>query len=205
MMENAFPGFLSLGKSFASIFPARRVYVPAGDLRARRGWMARRRIWELNCIGLDAVLCTSFDPDELLSIDEELRSSSDIPDHPGVMVPKALIVYGVAHKACHSDNPVSRKIERRLDAMHERMLEISARKEKVDVLLCCYEASEEARDDLAGCLWSVLTDSRRELRQQGLFWVQGVMIRSLLHWMGSWRACREKGVSGRDWVGDAGR
>jgi hypothetical protein len=166
--------------------------------------MDRRRIWELNCLGLDAVLCTSFDPDELLSVDESLRSCADIPDHPGVVVPRALIVYGVAHKACHTDNPVSRKLEKRLDAMYGPMLEDSGRMDQIDVLVNCYEASEEAREDLAGCLWSVLTDPRKELRQQGLFWVQGLLIRSLLHWTRSWRISREKGsgeILGRDQVG----
>jgi hypothetical protein len=155
--------------------------------------MERRRIWQLNCIGLDAVLCTSFDADELLSVDEALRSSCNIPEDPGIVLPKALIVYGVAHKACHSDNPVSRKIERRLDAMHERALENTSSLDKVDVLVDCYEASEATRDDLAGCVWSVLTDPRQELRQHGVFWVQGLMIRSLLHWMDSPRACRGNG------------
>jgi len=170
--------------------------------------MGRKRIWELNCFGLDAVLASSFDPDELLSLDESMRARCNIPDHPGVMVPKALIVYGVAHKACHSDNPVSRKIEKRLDAMYERMLDESGRKEQIDVLVTCYEASEEAREDLAGCLWSVLTDPRQELRQQGLFWVQGLLIRSLLHWMRSWKVCRERGqggLMGRDQIEDLGR
>jgi len=167
--------------------------------------MDRRRIWELNCLGLDAVLCTSFDPDELLSVDESLRSCCDIPEHPGVLVPRELIVYGVAHKACHTDNSVSRKLEKRLDAMYGRMLEDSGRMDQIDVLVNCYAASQEAREDLAGCLWSVLTDPRKDLRQQGLFWVQGLLIRSLLHWMSSWRASREKGsgeILGRDQVGE---
>lgn len=64
--------------------------------KVREAPLARRRIWELNCFGLDAVLCSSFDRDELLGIDAEMRTSYDIPEHPGVMVPKALIVYGVA-------------------------------------------------------------------------------------------------------------
>jgi hypothetical protein len=162
----------------------------------------RRRLWEISCFGLDAILCTSFDPDEILALDSSLRTACEIPEPPECMVPRSLIVYGVAHKACHSDNPVSRMIERRLDAMHRRALEETESRDKMDVLANCYAASEEAGEDLAGCLWTVLTDPRSELRQQGLFWVQGLMIRSLLHWMGSWRRFREKrtdlGESGRD-------
>ncbi|MBI3856698.1 MAG: hypothetical protein HY293_13505 [Planctomycetes bacterium] len=155
--------------------------------------MTRRRIWEINCFALDAVLCTSFDADELLSIDSKLRSACEIPDHPGVLVPRPLIVYGVAHKACHSENPTSCRIEKRLDAMHERALEVAGRADNVDVLTTCYAASEGEVGDLAGCLWSVLTDPRQDLRQQGLFWLQGLMIRSLTCWMRSGHALPEKG------------
>ncbi len=170
--------------------------------------MARRRIWEVNCFGLDAVLCTSFDADELLSLDSTLRTACDIPEHPGLMVPRPLIVYGVAHKACHSDNPTSRMIERRLDAMHKRALDESQSADKVDVLANCYAVAEEAGEDLAGCLWTVLTDPRCELRQQGLFWVQGLAIRSLVHWMHSWQSIRNKhkdpGTPERDQLGGLG-
>lgn len=168
--------------------------------------MARRRIWELNCFGIDAVLCTSFDPDELLSLDAGLRCN--IPERPGIVVPTPLIIYGVAHKACHTENPVSRKIERRLDCLHERILRECAGMDEIDTLVKGYQASEEAGEDLAGCLWSILTDPRAELRQQGLFWVQGLMIRSLQHWMRSWKLSREKGLGerqGRDPVGNKGR
>lgn len=154
--------------------------------------MARRRIWEISCFGLDAVLCTSFDADELLTVDAGFRSACEIPEHPGLMVPRSLLIYGIAHKACHFDNPTARHIENRLNAMHGPILEESLGADQVDVLVNCYAAAEEARGDLAGCLWAVMTDPRVDLRQQGLFWVQGLMIRSLLHWMRSWRACRSK-------------
>lgn len=154
--------------------------------------MARRHLWEINCFGLDAVLCTSFNPDELLSLDPALRMACDIPEHPGLVVPRSLIVFGVTHKACHSDNPTSRKIEWRLDAMHKRALDETEGMDKIDVITHCYAVAEEAGEDLAGCLWTVLTDPRPELRQQGDFWMQGLMIRSLLHWIGSWKALREK-------------
>ena len=160
--------------------------------------MSRRRLWEIGCVGIDAVLCTSFDPEELLGMGPAMRGACDIPELPDLRVPRSLIVYGVAHKACHSENPTSLRIERRLDAMHRHLLDQSRRADKVDVLAHCYAVSEEADEDLAGCLWTVLTDSRSELRQQGLFWVQGVMIRSLLHWMESWRQGRRK-------LTDAGR
>ena len=152
--------------------------------------MARRRIWEINCFGLDAVLCTSFDPDELLTLGSELRSASAIPSFPDLKLPHSLIVFGVAHKACHSDNPTSRQIEKRLDVLHEQAVEAIGRGDPMDVLAGCYAAVATAGQELAGCLWAVLTDSRTDLRQQGLFWVQGLMIRALTHWMESREAFR---------------
>jgi hypothetical protein len=154
--------------------------------------MGRRRIWEVNCFGLDAVLCTTFDPDELRTLGTEFRSADEIPCLSELKVPPSLIVYGVAHKACHSDNPTSRRIERRLDVLHGQALEAAERSDPVDVLTGCYASVEEAGQELAGCLWAVLTDPRTELRQQGLFWVQGLMIRSLTHWMKSREAFHGK-------------
>jgi hypothetical protein len=156
--------------------------------------MDRRRLWDVSCLGIDALLCTSFDPDELVSLDPKFQCALDIPDHPAIKVPHALIVYGIAHKACHSDNPTSRRLEKRLDVMHQRALRECAASDHLEFLASCYSASEEAREDLAGCLWAVFTDPRQELRQHGLFWVQGLIIRSLVHWMHPWREFREKRV-----------
>jgi len=42
--------------------------------------MGRKGIWELSCFGLDAVRFTSFDPDELRTLDDSMRERCDIPD-----------------------------------------------------------------------------------------------------------------------------
>ncbi len=151
--------------------------------------MKRRRLWDLACPGLDAVLSTSFDADELLSIDRRFQSATAIPEHPGLPVSPALLVYAVAHRACHSDNPTSRQIESRLNAMHARLIEALAAREEVHVLATCYAAGE-SREDLAGHLWTLLSDPRPRLRKHDLFWVQGVMIRALLHWTGQGQVCK---------------
>jgi hypothetical protein len=156
--------------------------------------MARRRIWQVGCIGIDAVLSTSFDADELVMIDREFEQVYAIPDHPGVKVPHELLVYGMAHRACHSDNPTSERIEKRLNAMHARVIEEFERGDKTDVLENCYLAASEYHGNLAGCAWAMLTDPRPELRQHDLFWVQGLLVRSLLHWT----SCRRDGPAERD-------
>ena len=151
----------------------------------------RRRLWEIGCSGMDAVLCTSFDADELTLIDGRFKAAYDIPDHPGVRVPYESIVYAMAHRACHSDNSTSRKIESRLNGMHSRVIEAFARADRVDVLSGCYTAAENP-DDLGGCMWAVLTDPREDLKRHGLLWIQGLMNRAMLYWMGSAQACPDE-------------
>jgi hypothetical protein len=152
--------------------------------------MARRKIWQIGCVGIDAVLGTSFEPDELVQVDRKFEELYSIPDHPGIQVPHGLLVYGAAHRACHSDGVTSRAIERRLNAMHARVIQEFESGDKVDVLSNCYLAASENHGNLAGCLWAVLTDPRPELRQHDLFWVQGIMLRSLRCWMDSRLASR---------------
>ncbi len=151
----------------------------------------RRRLWEIGCSGLDAVLCTSFDADELTLIDNRFKAAYDIPDHPGVKVPYESLVYTMAHRACHSDNSTSRKIESRLNGMHSGVIEAFARAERVDVLSGCYTAARN-HDDLAGCMWAVLTDPRDHLKRQGLLWIQGLMIRAMRYWLGNAPVCPEE-------------
>lgn len=151
--------------------------------------MARRRIWQIGCIGIDAVLSTSFDADELVMIDRRFERAYAIPDHPGVKVPHELLIYSMAHRSCHTDNPTSGQIEKRLNAMHARVIEEFDGGEKVDVLSNCYLAASESHGNLAGCVWAMMTDPRPDLRQHDLLWVEGLFVRSLRHWMDYRRSC----------------
>lgn len=151
--------------------------------------MMRRRIWQIGCAGIDAVLSTSFDADELVMIDREFVQVYAIPDHPGVRVPPELLVYSLAHRACHSDNPTSRAIDKRLNAMHARAIEEFEGGEKEDVLAGCYLAASENDGNLCGCVWAVLTDPRPELRKHDAVWVQGLFVRSMRHWTNYRRIC----------------
>ncbi len=151
--------------------------------------MTRRRLWQLGCIGIDAVLSTSFDADELVMIDRTFKQVYAIPDHPGVNVPHKLLVYSLAHQACHSENPTSRTLEKRLNAMHARTIEDFEGGEKVDVLAGCYLAASVNDGNMGGCVWAMLSDPRPELRKHDVLWVQGLFVRSMRHWMNHRHSC----------------
>ncbi len=151
--------------------------------------MERRRIWEIGCFGMDTVLSTSFDADELMQIDSHFKSVYDIPDHPGVKVPHEILVYSMAHRSCHTENATSENIERRLNAMHAKAIEAFDRANKIEVISECYFTIDETDGDVPGCIWAVVTDPRKELRQHARVWIQGLMIRAMLHWMAKNQSC----------------
>ena len=151
--------------------------------------MGRRRIWEIDCFGMDTVLSTSFDADELMMIDSHFKSVYDIPDHPDVKVPHEILVYAMAHKACHTKNVTSEKIDRRLNAMHSKAIEAFDRANKIEVISECYYVTGDNDGDVPGCIWAVVSDSRKELRQHARVWIQSFTIRAMRYWMAENRSC----------------
>lgn len=143
----------------------------------------RRRIWEIGCIGIDAVLASSFDSDELPAIDAAFHSARVSPAAPGLTLPQDLLAFGIAHHLCHDENPYSCKIEKRLDAMHAVAVRAMERIAPEQVLASCYGAVEENREDIPGLIWAILTDPRLALRRWDAYWVHALVHRSLRHWL----------------------
>ena len=151
--------------------------------------MKRLWIWELGCFGLDAILTSSFDADELINVNRSFESAYKIPDHPDIKIPHDLIIYGMAHKACHSWNLASEGIEARLNAMHAPVIQSLLRADPLDALAACYRAASDDHEDLPGFVWAALTDPRDEFCEHGRFFAQGITIRAMKFWLRSRRPC----------------
>jgi len=143
----------------------------------------RRRIWEIGCIGIDAVLASSFDSDELPAIDAAFHSARVSHAVPGLILPHDLLAFGIAHRLCHGENPYSCKIEKRLDAMHAVAVQVVERMGHEHALASCYGAEEENRQDIPGLIWAILTDPRPALRQWDAYWVHAFVHRALRQWL----------------------
>ena len=117
--------------------------------------MKRRRLWELSCPAKDAVLCTSFDRDELLRIAAatgvELDFPAGLPPESGCSVERAV------HEACHSENAFSLRLEEILDGVHEETLRDVAQwgAERVGAILS-HDLTRLA-PVLPGLIWAVVT------------------------------------------------
>ena len=143
----------------------------------------RRRIWELGCFGLDAILTTSFDADELINVNRGFSLAYKVPDHPDIKIPHDLIIYGMAHKACHSWNKASEGIEARLNVMHASVIQSLSRANSLDALAACYQAAANDHEDLPGFIWAALTDPRDEFCEHGRFFAQGITTRAMMFWL----------------------
>ena len=145
--------------------------------------MERRRIWEIGCFGMDSVLSTSFDPDELLNVDPAFRCVYEFPKVPGAPIPKDDVVYVLAHQACHHKGTAALRIEKRLNAMHASLINSFDDMNESHVMYCCYKASSEMNDDLGGYLWVALSDPRPKLKPQALAWAHGLVLQAMRFWM----------------------
>ena len=84
----------------------------------------RLRVWEIGCPGVDAILWTSFEWDELLNLDAFFVRVKN--KHAKRAFPNDTIehlVFAAAHEMCHWENSVSNKIQRYLEVMHSKAVE----------------------------------------------------------------------------------
>ena len=146
----------------------------------------RLRLWEIGCAGIDAVLWTSFDWDELLNLDPFFLRVRE--DHALRALEKETVehlIFAEAHKMCHWQNPVSKKMQKCVSIMHEKAVD---RVEKIqlseDTCGCAdisFGLEEEA--DLPGALWALLSDPCAIRRRHGSHLVQRVSLRAMKSWL----------------------
>lgn len=81
----------------------------------------RKRIWEVDCALLDAVLLLSFDARELQNI-----ARARGVDVPACACPDARSLVRTVHLSCHAATPLALHLERLLDLVHGRALDALA-------------------------------------------------------------------------------
>lgn len=119
--------------------------------------MDRRRLRQLSCPAKDAVLCTSFDRDELLRIAAATGVEPDSPE--GLDPSSACAVQRAVHEACRSENPFSLRLEEILDGVHEETLRDVAEWGPDRVGSILHHDLSRLGPVLPGLLWAVATQS----------------------------------------------
>lgn len=117
----------------------------------------RKRIWEVDCMSLDGCLAASFDWRELINI---LQGNGHCFD---LLKPEALLEFQaqcLIHEYCHSDNEISRKIEKLLNDWHKKVLRLFDAWSPSEVAQYDLTGSWTKRTLYAGLYWGVGTESR---------------------------------------------
>ena len=144
----------------------------------------RRRIWELGCVSINAILWTSFDWEDLLTLDRIfVDAKNDRAQHPHGEQTFDHLIFTLAHRMCHCENPTSRKIQRRLEVLHANALkQFKGYALTADAHGCLGHACAET-EEIPELLWALLTDPRENVNKYGLYIVEGVARRAVKVWL----------------------
>jgi hypothetical protein len=144
----------------------------------------RLKVWDLGCVGISAVLWTSFDWEDLLTLDPIFaRARERHGEGEGAASRTEHLIFTMAHKTCHSENPVSRKIQKRLEVIHADTVRRLAEVEFHCRPGGCLGPSCRETEDVPGLLWVLLTDARDEVRRHGLYFVEGFALQAVKGWL----------------------
>jgi hypothetical protein len=140
----------------------------------------RKRIWEMDCVSLDACLAASYEWRELANL---LRHAGhDVrPSSPDRMT--EMYVHNLTHAYCHFENPVSLRIEMLIGLLHnDTVIRVeSSEKEEIDGMIRRLDLRDRRR--FAGLVWAMGTDPREELAASRRFLHQLFQVSAI-------RACR---------------
>lgn len=149
--------------------------------------LQRKRIWEVDCISLDASLAASFDWRELANIlqTEDVVLAPEQPEEALEMQ-----VQHALHQRCHEANDLSLKIERLLNQWHEKAILKLAEMDASEILF--YAPASAQRNELSwgGVFWALGTDNRTGfdcLRRHFFQRLQIRMIRNMKNQAAVWQ------------------
>lgn len=119
--------------------------------------LSRKRIWEIDCVSLDAAVAGSFGWRELVNILQSSGHEFDLQKEEGFLEFQAQCLI---HECCHSENPVSLRVENLLNSWHAKTLET----------LSGWPPSQVAehvlttpliKKNYAGLIWALGSDARQ--------------------------------------------
>ncbi len=118
--------------------------------------LIRKRIWEMDCRSLEAVIAASFEWRELADL-----MKRKFPHCSGNENVLEVQVYSLIHQCCHSENLISLHIEELLDYRYQRVIETMTRLDLCEVGRWILSYDFEKKSVLGGIIWALGADSRK--------------------------------------------
>ncbi|MBI3306338.1 MAG: hypothetical protein HYZ84_00825 [Candidatus Omnitrophica bacterium] len=119
--------------------------------------LTRKRIWEVDCWSLDAAMAGSFDWRELVNMLQGHGHSFDLRKPESLL---EIQVQYLTHEYCHSENPISTKIESLLNDWHKKTIEYLDRSTLAEIAEHVLTFSWTKKSSYAGLFWALGSDAR---------------------------------------------
>jgi len=122
--------------------------------------MVRKRVWDVDCLSMDAALSSTFESREIINYLSEAANYLDLGLPESSLEVQAHLLI---HHYCHSENPISLKIETLLNLCHDKVLAGWERKAVEDIQREIFRLNWEEKRDRAGFIWALAVDPRDEV------------------------------------------
>jgi hypothetical protein len=119
----------------------------------------RHHFWELDCLSKDFLLSLAFDPQEMQNLYAEAYPEQGLPTDPA----SAEEVFIEAHRFCHCQTQLAWRVEQQLNQRYAKQIEQVAGASLGAISNFVQTTDVHHLAPLAGWLWAVLSDSRRDL------------------------------------------
>lgn len=117
--------------------------------------LERKRIWEIDCRSMEAVIAASFEWRELADL-----IKNHLPHCSRNENVLEVQVYGLIHQCCHSENPISLQVEDLLNYRYQRFIETMTRLDPCEVGRWILSYNFGKKSALGGMIWALGSDSR---------------------------------------------
>ena len=119
--------------------------------------LVRKRIWEVDCWSLDAAVAASFEWRDLINILQGNGHQFDLNKSEALLELRAQCMI---HEHCHSENPVSLRIENLLNEWNKKTIELFDRWDLSKISEYVLTVSLKDKSLHAGLFWALGSDAR---------------------------------------------
>lgn len=128
------------------------------DLQTKCG--IRKRIWEVDCLSMDAALAAAFDWQDLANLAASAGIRNPQNDSPAWLEMQA---QSIIHHHCHSENDLSLRIETLLNQWYSGWIQQTAQCEPQELMSLILNAEFRQKKEMAGMAWALGSDPRTGL------------------------------------------
>jgi len=128
------------------------------DLETKRG--IRKRIWEVDCLSMDAAIAAAFDWQDLANLMASSGINSPQTDSAAWLEMRA---QSMVHHYCHSENELSLRIEALLNQWFSAGIQTTAFCEPQELMDLILNLGFSEKKEMAEMAWALGSDPRPEL------------------------------------------